>query len=185
MCRKTILERIVDETDVPGSRVMEKIIKGSCAAQAPERMELQTLRAEKLTAIHVEGVKPIADERVLSNTPKQKIAVPVPQIREEIVQKIQLSPKDRMSDRIVEQNVNISTPEEIQLVIQLIPQSRISECVSEQIVNTPIQQSPMVRKSQKTIETPQVQHMVKVADFPYVQERQTSRRPWRFWLASP
>ena len=195
--QEKVLERIVDETDVPVSRVMEKIIKvvrqeisvltetmkektgrqrnwsdeveklksqltdgestlpadkepaskldGSCAAQAPEWMELQTLRAEELTAIHVEGVKPIPHERVLSNTVEQMVAVPVPQIREEIGQEI-----------------------------QLIPQSRISECVSEQTVNIPIQQSSMVQKSQKTIETPQ--HMDKVADFPHVQEGQTVQK---------
>ena len=190
------------ESILPADKEPASKLDGSCAAQAPEWMELQTLRAEELTAIHVEGVKPIPHERVLSNTVEQIVAVPVPQIREEMWQKIQLNPQDRMSDRIVEQNVNIPILQEIQLEIQLIPQSRISECVSEQTVNIPIQQRleqtvevvraiaqervdipgvaqrqcPMVQMSQKTIETPQVQHMDKVAYFPHVQEGQTVQK---------
>ena len=136
-------------------------------------MELPRLTAEEFTAISVEGVKPIPQERVLSNTAGQIVAVPVSQIREETGQEIQLTPQEQVSDCVIEQTVNIPIQQMLEQTIEVakaIPQERVD------IPDVVQRQSPMVQKSQNTIETPQVQHIDKIGHFPDVQEGQTVQK---------
>ena len=60
--------------------------------------------------------------------------------------KHQLSPQERISDRIVEQDIEVPVPQiaknYIIEIIQLIPPERISERIVEQVVDVPLPQFP-------------------------------------------
>ena len=95
-----IQERIVEETDVPVTRVKEEIIE------------------------------PIPQERVQNYTVEHTVDVPVPQILEKFGERVQLIPQDQMSDRIVEQIIDVAVPEireQIVKVVRVMPQERLQQ----------------------------------------------------------
>ena len=65
--------------------------------------------------------------------------VPVPQIREEIVEVFQFSPQERTSERTVEHFVGVpQIQERILEVAEIIHQKRIPECIVGQIDDVPV-----------------------------------------------
>ena len=97
----------------------------------------------------------------------EKPEVPVPHVMEQTTEVVKLIPQERGQNRTMEQITDVPVSqiqEQTVEVVKAIPQERVP--VGSQ------RQTPMVQKSQKTIEIPQAQYSDEVVDFPDVQEEQ-------------
>ena len=82
-------------------------------------------------------------ERVSERSEERVVAMPVPQIMEEIVEVIQLVRQERILERIVEEIIDVPVPqvmEEITEFVKLLPQERVQNRTVEQIVDVPVPQ---------------------------------------------
>ena len=134
-------ERIVEETDVPVTRVKEEII-------------------EVVKEMLFEGVKPIPQERVQNYTVKHTVDVPVPQILEEIGGRIQLILQERMSDRVVEQIVDAHVRQIREHMVEVV-----RAMLQERMQQRTQAKDPAVQVAQKTVEIQQAQVPDKVDAF--------------------
>ena len=83
-------------------------------------------------------IKPFPEERTSVCTVEQIVDVPVPQIREQIVEVAKTIPLDHISERIVVQTEDVSVPQVLKEVVEVkavknAPQERISVKIGEQI----------------------------------------------------
>ena len=82
----------------------------------------------------------VAELERVQRTAEQIVHVPVPQIQEQLEERVQVIPRELFPERIEEQIVDIPVPsivEEIAEVVQFIPQERFQQRTLEQIVGVP------------------------------------------------
>ena len=124
VAEERIQERIVEETDVPVSLVMEKII---------------------------EVAKHVPQERVQNYTVEQLVDATVPRIRKETGRVIQITPQDRIPDRVVEQSADVSVTQAKVPAVQTIQRTAgVMKNVSQHEQQRTVEQSAQMPEVAET-----------------------------------